>query len=1448
MTTDNYTANSSNFNSDYSLLNQQNGWLNRETQSFECGCKVYQGTAVTSIFHPEYSGSGLPFVDNFSTVNNSSTETYLIYGLPFVSDSSSRNHTYSSNHIPYVEPPLNAVRQAAEIPPVDFSDTFKLHSKPDAKHTIYLDFDGHVTENTGWKGGDRIESPAYERDNNVNSFNDEEREEIQHIWQRVAEDFAPFNVNVTTEEPDIEDLRNTGNGDEKWGIRVVLTQDDETLIAPGSGGVAFFNSFNDDIDTPVFVFNHGEVFAADTVSHEVGHALGLNHDGKLATDSSEREEYYNGHGSGATGWGTIMGASFYKTVSQWSKGEYYLANNSQDDLEVITSENGFGYRADDYGNTNATAFELTASNTNTLNAFGIIEGNTDIDVFSFVTGAGNVSLKIDPSSQVYISDGNGNYRLEYLDSRGANLDIWAGIYSADGTLVAESNPVESLFASFDLFLDGGEYYIHVDGIGKGNPFAENPDGYTDYGSLGQYEISGTIVAPPDDVISIAATDANKNEGDSGNTSFTFTVTRNGDTSGVTTVDWQVTAATDNSADANDFINGVFPTGTITFNPGETSRQITIEVSSDEDIEVDENFVVKLSNLSNGTFAPDAAIGTIESDDAEIRGIKWYDANQNGIKDADEIGLADWTIFIDANQNGLLDNGEISTTTATDGSYILSNVTPGTHSILEVVQTGWQQTFPVQLQGEENYQLDDGVSNANVTWGKGDTMIFNSFDVQAGLETINFISVRLSDNNPKAVFIYQDADGDKQPDGNEKLIEVPTNFTETSGFGEVAINPTTVSGTFFVGALYEGNGTSNTWIPQDKDNPQGKSWVDTTNAGEFNPDNLSVFDGGNRNFLLRAHSGGIPQQVTVNGGEVVSDINFGNYRGNIPPVADNDNATIDEESTINGNVLTNDTDIQNDSLEVIEVNGSTANVGNQITLASGALLTLNADGTFSYNPNSNFESLATGATATDSFTYKVSDGNGGSDTATATIIINGVNDAPVVDNIIANQTASENVAFNFTIPGNIFSDVDTGDNLTYTATQQDGSTLPTWLNFNPATLEFSGTPQNQDTGVIEIKVTVTDGGNESVFDIFALTIGNVKNPPQLTINTLTISEGGTVTLTLLNLSATDSDNDEANLIFTASNITGGKFEVDGVENNSFTQQQITDDKVKFIHDGNENAPSYDITVSDSNLNDSSSATVNFTNLNDAPTDIALSNSSVAENDIAAVIGNITVTDVDSNNFTYSVSDNRFQVVNSQLKLKDGESLDFETESSITLEITATDDGNPNQSFTKSFTLTVTNVNEGITIAQSNNSTDVSEAGTTDTYTVVLNSKPISDVSINIDAGSQATTDTTSLTFTNGNWNIAQTVTVSAVDDAIIEANHSQTITHTVTSSGNDYNGITVDSINVNITDNDIKPLTQINSELDIFNISRETGKPKLQVTLNDANADTVNELGVFAVDD
>ena len=115
------------------------------------------------------------------------------------------------------------------------------------------------------------------------------------------------------------------------------------------------------------------------------------------------------------------------------------------------------------------------------------------------------------------------------------------------------------------------------------------------------------------------------------------------------------------------------------------------------------------------------------------------------------------------------------------------------------------------------------------------------------------------------------------------------------------------------------------------------------------------------------------------------------------IATADTASVLENATItNGNLFANDINLGGGpALAVASVNGSGGNVGTQITLASGALLTVNANGTYSYNPNGRFDYLVDSATAaatgaantraTDSFSYTLA--NGG--TATVTLTINGV---------------------------------------------------------------------------------------------------------------------------------------------------------------------------------------------------------------------------------------------------------------------------------------------------------------------------------------------------------------------------------------------------------------------------------------------------------------------------
>jgi hypothetical protein len=358
----------------------------------------------------------------------------------------------------------------------NLDDTFKLHSDAGATKTIYLDFNGNTTSGTQWNtqyGQSTITSPAYSIDGSA-AFGDEELINIQQIFHAVAEDFRPFGVDVTTELPPLADLIKDNSGsDTRWGIHAVIGGTEADVLGEGSaGGRAYTGSFTWNSDTPAFIFSrsltNGDVqTVAAATSHEVGHTLGLDHDGKDGLD------YYSGHGSGATSWGPLMGNPYGRNVSQWSKGSYTGATNKEDDLAIITTQNGFDYRSDDYGNAISTASPLNADSGYVLRT-GVIQRNTDIDVFSFTIPDGKIDLTASP------------------DAFDPNLDIRLTLLDANGQQVAINNPSASLSARITATVAAGKYFLKVEGVGTGSPWATNPTGYTDYGSLGFYSLTGAI--------------------------------------------------------------------------------------------------------------------------------------------------------------------------------------------------------------------------------------------------------------------------------------------------------------------------------------------------------------------------------------------------------------------------------------------------------------------------------------------------------------------------------------------------------------------------------------------------------------------------------------------------------------------------------------------------------------------------------------------------------------------------------------------------------------------------------------------------------------------------------------------------------------------------------------------------------------------------------------------
>ncbi|MDC9729936.1 MAG: zinc-dependent metalloprotease family protein, partial [Methyloprofundus sp.] len=170
---------------------------------------------------------------------------------------------------------------------VDFAMTeanvFSLHSKPGATRTVYLDMDGHFVTNSVWNNrsdtGNKpsFDMQAFDTDGDSTTFNSSELNAIADTWQRVAEDFAAFDIDVTTEQP-------AAFGPNVGHILVSRRTDKNgNIIYPNAvGGVAYVGVWgrsNFDYYQPALVFPEGTAhraqYMAEAAAHELGHNLGL---------------------------------------------------------------------------------------------------------------------------------------------------------------------------------------------------------------------------------------------------------------------------------------------------------------------------------------------------------------------------------------------------------------------------------------------------------------------------------------------------------------------------------------------------------------------------------------------------------------------------------------------------------------------------------------------------------------------------------------------------------------------------------------------------------------------------------------------------------------------------------------------------------------------------------------------------------------------------------------------------------------------------------------------------------------------------------------------------------------------------------------------------------------------------------------------------------------------
>lgn len=405
-----------------------------------------------------------------------------------------------------------------------------LDSNPGAPATLYLDFNGNfesdwfiLNSNGTQQHFKNVSTPTFDTDGDPTKFSAGEQATIKEIWQRVSEDYAPFNINVSTDY--------YGTFNDRQAVHVVIGGSNNDWLKQDASGISSIGSFHDAAPNTVFVFDlmawaragvtdgeghplNGTAAIANTASHEAGHSFGLFHHSLYNVSGDMMFEY----DPGTSGWTPIMGNNLAADRTTWDADPTDQGpNTNQVDMDVIGgSANGFGFRVDDHGDTPATAGALTSgpSVISPLTGKGIIGNMHDVDAFKFTTTMAG-TLKIVVNAAQF----------------GPNLIPIAQLWSANGP-IANANAGGLTQSIITVNVPAGTYFVLVKSWG-------------DYGDVGQYSISvttplvyqgstvlvpyavNTTIQPPTDALNPAVLNVNATAGQSAKLATTTTSSSKG---------------------------------------------------------------------------------------------------------------------------------------------------------------------------------------------------------------------------------------------------------------------------------------------------------------------------------------------------------------------------------------------------------------------------------------------------------------------------------------------------------------------------------------------------------------------------------------------------------------------------------------------------------------------------------------------------------------------------------------------------------------------------------------------------------------------------------------------------------------------------------------------------------------------------------------------------------
>ena len=690
-------------------------------------------------------------------------------------------------------------------------------------------------------------------------------------------------------------------------------------------------------------------------------------------------------------------------------------------------------------------------------------------------------------------------------------------------------------------------------------------------------VSITVGAQP--IFSINDVTVNEGAG-----TITFTVTKSGATALTTTVNYAV--APNSAVTPGDYAAGTSAlTGTLSFAPGVTTQTIVLNIADDAVFELAETFNVNLSAPTNAAIADSLGVGTITDNDA---------APSFAINDV-SVSESAGTITFTVTKTAATDVASSVTYTAADGSATApGDYTAGTNPLSGVLNFAagvtsqtivlnitndavaeLTETFNVDLSAAVNATISDSLGVATIADDEGaPTFSINDVTVNENAGTITFTVTKSGTTALTTTVDYAVAPNSAVTPGdyaagtsaltgtlsfasgvttrtivlnitNDAVFELAESFNVNLS---APINAT-IADSLGVGTITDNDAAPNT-------PPVATADVFATNedAGltlspvallgndiDANGDPLVLLSvqsatngtvaliGGNIVFTPAPnYSGPASFAYTIsdnNGGTSTATVSVNVLPVNDSPVANGDSAGSTAEDTpvsvSASSLLGNDSDPDGDLLTVASVQSG---VGGTVSLAGGVI---------TFTPNQNFNGPA-------SFTYTVSDGNGGFATATVTVNVTAVNDAPVAsDDSVSTNEDQPLTLTSATLLGN---DVDVdGDSLTIVSVQSPANGTVSLVN---GLMVF--TPVANYNGPASLVYTVTDSQGSTSTATVNIAVISVNDAP-LSVDDLAPDtfEDVPLAISAADLLSNDSDVDfDKLLIASVQNPTNGTVQIVG----------------------------------------------------------------------------------------------------------------------------------------------------------------------------------------------------------------------------------------------------------------------------------------------------------------